>query len=70
MPITNVAQSQQYVGEPEAAGIIGVKRDTLRCWRSQSRQGRWRGPKFIKVGRLIRYRVSDLHRWMELRTEG
>jgi hypothetical protein len=37
--------------------------NTLEIWRVQGR-----GPKYIKVGRLVRYRESDLDAWLEGRT--
>lgn len=44
------------VGDRDAAHILGVKTSTLAVWRST---GRYDLP-YMKVGRLIRYRVSDL----------
>ncbi len=49
---------------PEAAAYIGVTENTLSVWRCV---GRYAIP-FIKVGRLVRYRVSDLDAWLESRT--
>ena len=48
----------------EAATYIGVTENTLSVWRCV---GRYAIP-FIKVGRLVRYRVSDLDAWLESRT--
>lgn len=39
----------------EAAEILRVKESTLEQWRWQGR-----GPVFVKVGRLVRYRLADL----------
>jgi len=49
---------------PEAAAYIGVSENTLSVWRCV---GRYAIP-FIKVGRLVRYRVSDLDAWLKSRT--
>jgi len=49
---------------PEAAAYIGVTENTLSVWRCV---GRYAIP-FIKVGRLVRYRRSDLEAWLESRT--
>jgi len=49
---------------PEAAAYIGVSENTLSVWRCV---GRYAIP-FIKVGRLVRYRASDLDAWLESRT--
>lgn len=46
--------------ETAAAEYVGLKAQTLRKWR-----GRARGPVFYRVGVAIRYRVSDLNRWLE-----
>ncbi len=50
---------------PEAAAYIGVTENTLSVWRCV---GRYAIP-FIKVGRLVRYRRSDLEAWLESRTQ-
>lgn len=39
----------------EAAEYLGLKSATLNKWRCYGE-----GPPFIKVGRLVRYRLSDL----------
>lgn len=48
----------------EVASVLGVKPDTLRIWRN-----RGCGPAFLHVGRLCRYRESDVERYIE-RCEG
>lgn len=48
----------------EAAVYIGVTGNTLSVWRCV---GRYKIP-YIKVGRLVRYRQSDLDAWLESRT--
>jgi len=50
---------------PEAAAYIGITENTLSVWRCV---GRYAIP-FIKVGRLVRYRRSDLEAWLESRTQ-
>jgi len=49
---------------PEAAAYIGITENTLSVWRCV---GRYSIP-YIKVGRLVRYRLSDLEKWLESRT--
>lgn len=52
--------------DPEAAGIVlggkekPIKKDTLAKWRVQKI-----GPVYIKVGRLVRYEMSDLVDYLE-----
>ena len=41
--------------EGEAASFLDLSKRTLQAWRVQGR-----GPKFIKVGRSVRYRLEDL----------
>ena len=48
----------------EAAAYLGMKAQTLAVWRTT---GRYCLP-FVRVGRSIRYRVSDLDAWMASRT--
>lgn len=40
--------------------ILGVSVKTLECWRSKGR-----GPRFVKVGKLARYRKCDLKEYIE-----
>lgn len=28
------------------------------------------GPKFVKIGRMVKYRPSDIERWIEINTRG
>lgn len=48
------------VDEHVAAEMLGLRVPTLRKWR-------WAGtgPKFLKVGRLVRYRLSDLKEFLD-----
>lgn len=47
----------------EAAKFLKVSPNTLNQWRSQAR-----GPNFVKVGRCVRYRKSDLLLYIESST--
>lgn len=49
-----------------AAPVVGVEPETLEVWRSTKRYN----IPYIKVGRLVRYRRSDLLKWLESRTQG
>ena len=46
----------------QAAEYLGLKNTTLEAWRH-----RGCGPKFVKVGRLVKYRQHDLDQWIESR---
>lgn len=52
------------VSDIQAAEVLGAKQTTLAVWRST---GRYNLP-FVKVGRLVRYRVSDLAAFLARRT--
>jgi len=52
------------VGQTQASEILSVKESTLAVWRST---GRYNLP-YIKVGRLVKYRISDLAEFLARRT--
>jgi predicted DNA-binding transcriptional regulator AlpA len=48
------------VTEKEAARFLSMSFRTLQSWRSERK-----GPPYLKLGRSIRYRMSDLLAWTE-----
>ena len=46
----------ELIDEVHASTILKVSTRTLQAWRVQGR-----GPIFIKVGRSVRYRLEDVH---------
>jgi len=50
---------QVFLTEKDVAKQINVSLATLRRWRLERR-----GPRFVKVGALVRYRPEDLEQWM------
>jgi excisionase family DNA binding protein len=50
---------QNFLTEKEVAQQISVSLASLRRWRLMRR-----GPRFVKVGSLVRYRPEDLEQWM------
>lgn len=48
----------------EASTYLGVKENSLAVWRLTKRYNL----QFIKIGRLVKYRKSDLDSWIESRT--
>jgi excisionase family DNA binding protein len=48
----------------EAASFLGVKKSTLEVW---SCSKRYHLP-YVKIGRLVRYKLSDLHAFIDRRT--
>ena len=51
-----------FLDSNEASGYLGLKRTTLEAWRC-----RGGGPKFVKLGRLVKYRLADLDEFIEAR---
>jgi phage terminase Nu1 subunit (DNA packaging protein) len=54
------------IDERRTAEVLGVRVSTLANWRVT---GRYSLP-YIKVGRLVRYRVADLAAWLAKRRQG
>lgn len=50
----------------QTAEYLGVGKETLSVWRATKRYN----ITYIKVGKLIKYRKSDLDRWLDERTCG
>ena len=55
---------QKLLTPDEVSNLLGVKKHTLAVWRSS---GRYSLP-FIKAGRLVRYRQSDIDQFLENQT--
>ena len=49
--------------DPEAAEFLGVSKGTLPQWRA-----RGQGPRYVKVGRAVRYFEGDLAAFLDART--
>lgn len=55
---------QEYLSPEEAARLLGLPVRTLENYRARDAGG----PPFHRISsRLVRYRVSELHDWMEAR---
>lgn len=52
----------ELITADEAAARLGQKPQTLRNWRSMRK-----GPKYLKLGRLVYYRPADLTAWLATR---
>ena len=52
----------RFVSDKEAAGLLGLNRQTLANWRHLQQ-----GPAYSKLGRSVRYRISDLVSYCEAR---
>jgi excisionase family DNA binding protein len=62
-----MSESQQIedrlLTREEAAAYLGVRPQTLSVWHSERRYNL----PVVKVGRLVKYRLSDLRAWVESR---
>ena len=56
----------ELMSRKEAAAYLGLAEQTLAIWKTT---GRYNLP-VIKVGRLVKYRKSDLDRFITTRTQG
>jgi excisionase family DNA binding protein len=64
-PFDPLAIGTDLVDEVALAIRLGVSRSTLQSWRYAGR-----GPRFIKLGRLIRYRTADVDAYLHAQTRG
>lgn len=59
------AIGNDLIDEVALAVRLGVSRSTLQSWRYAGR-----GPRFIKLGRLVRYRNADVDAFLQAHTRG
>ena len=59
----NTQHNLKTLGTAEVAQLLGIAERTLMNWRS-----RRVGPKYIKLGRRVRYRPADIDRYLRKRT--
>lgn len=59
------APISDLIDEPTLATRLGISRSTLQSWRSAGR-----GPRFIKLGRMVRYRTADVDSYLRSNTRG
>lgn len=64
-PLSRMHHSDMLLTTPEAATYLGISPKTLETWRSTGRQA----VPYVRVGRLIRYRMRDLDEWMASRSQ-
>lgn len=61
----DVTEGSELLDETRLALRLDVSRSTLQSWRYAGK-----GPRFIKVGRLIRYRNTDVDAYLRAQTRG
>lgn len=55
----------ELIDECALAARLGVSRSTLQSWRYTGQ-----GPRWIKLGRLVRYRSADVDAYLRAQTRG
>jgi hypothetical protein len=58
-PPANGVAPEELIGCDAAAKALGLAEQTLAAWRCAKR-----GPNYVKVGRLVYYRRSDICSWL------
>ena len=56
---------EPLLSERELAAICGLCMAAIRRWRLLGK-----GPRYIKVGAAVRYRLDDVNNWLETRPGG
>lgn len=64
---TYASDHEFLMSETEAAHRLGLRPGTLRTWRSAGKVGQ---PPFVRIGRQVRYRASDLADYMAALSAG
>jgi len=60
-----IAGFGELLDEASLASRLRLSRSTLQSWRYSGR-----GPRWIKLGRLIRYRLADVDAFLDQNTRG
>lgn len=64
-PDVELTEVDHLIDETALATRLAVSRSTLQSWRYSGR-----GPRFIKLGRMVRYRVTDVEAYLSANTRG
>lgn len=62
---TTTTNTDELIDEAKLAAKLGVTRSTLQSWRYAAK-----GPRYIKIGKFIRYRVADVEAYLRAQTRG
>lgn len=63
--IKTPAEWVALMSPPELSDYAGPAVQTLAIWRMKNK-----GPRYVKIGGRIRYRLSDVDAWLEANTTG
>lgn len=58
----SAAKPEPLASGVEVAEMLGIPEKTLTQWRSDGK-----GPRYLKVGRYVRYRWSEVNEWLSTR---
>jgi hypothetical protein len=61
--LSRTSEPDALLTEAQASQVLNLSVRTLQAWR-----GRGRGPCFVRAGRAVRYRPSDLSIWIKEQT--
>lgn len=61
----SAAASIQFLNDKQLSALLGVSTASVRRWRLLGL-----GPRYLKVGASVRYRVEDLEAWLASRPAG
>lgn len=63
MKLNTVPRKKEFLSEREVEELGLASQRTLQAWRLLGH-----GPRYIKVRRSVRYRVTDIEQWLMART--
>jgi predicted DNA-binding transcriptional regulator AlpA len=61
---------EKHYSPRELAELSGIREGTLTAWRHRSKKepaAPARGPRFVKLGRCVRYPAAAVHEWLSQR---
>ena len=61
---------ERHYSPRELAELCGVREGTLAAWRHRSKKeptAPARGPRFVKLGRVVRYPAASVQAWLSQR---
>ena len=61
----NQSAFERLLNDHEVAALVGVSVATVRRWRLLRR-----GPRYLRIGVLIRYRPESVRQWLDARPTG
>lgn len=60
----NQVETRQVLTQKQAASMLGISPATMQMWRWQNI-----GPRYLKLGRLVRYRLQDIEAYLASKTK-